>query len=148
MLIAAVAMFRSRSGDTVGSQRQNWAIVVIVGVAIGFLTGFLGVGGGFLIVPALALFLGVPMRAAIPTSLLVIAINCVWGLLARLKGADVDWGVAAILLLGAIVGIAFGAQVAGRLNQRQLKRVFAIFVFAVGLFVGGSATGLIPIAVK
>ena len=148
MLIAAAAMFGARPPDAPRVERRNWPAIVAVGIGIGFLTGLLGIGGGFLIVPALVLALGIPMRSAIPTSLLVIAINCVWSLLGRLAGAEIDWPVAVVFLAGGLAGNAIGALVAARLNQRQLRRVFAAFVFAVGLFVGASATGLIPIAVK
>lgn len=148
MLAAAVAMFRSRAAEAGQGRPQNWTAVAIVGVVIGFLTGFLGVGGGFMIVPALVLALGVPMKSAIPTSLLVIALNCVWSLAGRLRGAEIDWMVAVIFLVGGLIGNAIGAYAAGRLGQRQLRRVFAVFIFAVGLFVAASATGLLPINVK
>lgn len=148
MLVAAVAMFRSRAAEAAQGRPQNWTAVAIVGVVIGFLTGFLGVGGGFMIVPALVLALGVPMKSAIPTSLLVIALNCIWSLAGRLRGAEIDWMVAVIFLVGGFIGNAIGAYAAGRLGQRQLRRVFAVFIFAVGLFVAATATGLLPVNVK
>ncbi len=155
MLVASFFMFRSKTYETQDSAKPHWLMVMLVGVAIGFLTGFLGVGGGFLIVPGLALLLGMPMRSAIPTSLLVIAINCASSLIGpALLGhrgqavVGIAWGVALIFLVGGLAGGAAGGAIAARLNQRALKRVFAVFVFAVGLFIAGSTTGVIPIGVK
>jgi len=155
MLVASYFMFTSNTYDAAGRARPNWFSVAIVGVAIGFLTGFLGVGGGFLIVPCLALVLGMPMRAAIPTSLLVIAINCASSLVGQAlvaahtaSATTVAWGVAALFLVGGLAGSWVGGALAAKLNQRALKRIFAVFVFAIGLFIAASTTGLIPVSVK
>jgi uncharacterized protein len=155
MIVAAIFMFRSISYAPRAETRPHWALVGAVGIAIGFLTGFLGVGGGFLIVPGLVLLLGLPMDVAIPTSLLVIAINCASSLLGPLlfgRGAvalgAIDWRVALLFVIGGIVGAFLGRAIAGRLNQHTLKRVFAVFILVVGLFVAASATGLIPLTIK
>lgn len=155
MLIASVFMFRSKTYEARAGQR-NWLVVGAVGVSIGLLTGFLGVGGGFLIVPGLVLALGMPMRTAIPTSLLVIAINCASSLIAPAlahgergaAAAGIDWSVALLFLIGGIAGSLLGGVVASRLGQLALKRVFAVLVFALGLFVFSSTVGLIPLSVK
>jgi uncharacterized protein len=155
MVIAGVAMFRSKTYESGDRQRRNWLLVGLMGVLLGFLTGFLGIGGGFLIVPVLVLFLGMPMRGAIPTSLLVIGLNCLAGLLGSVfvhRSSDsiaaVDWKVALFFLVGGAVGGLAGAAIARRLDSRSLKRVFAVFLFCIGMFVVASVTGLIPLAVK
>lgn len=155
MLVAAVFMYRSRTYAPREHARPHWLLVAAVGIGIGFLTGFLGVGGGFLIVPGLVLLLGMGMEPAIPTSLLVIAINCASSLLGPLllgKGdvaiGQIDWRVAIPFVAGGIGGAFVGRAVAGRLDPRTLKHVFAIFVFLVGVFVMASATGAIPLRVK
>jgi uncharacterized membrane protein YfcA len=155
MVVGSYFMFTSKTYDAAGRPRPNWFSVTIVGVAIGFLTGFLGVGGGFLIVPCLVLVLGMPMRAAVPTSLLVIAINCASSLVGQALVAThtastttVAWGVAGLFLVGGLAGSWLGGSLAAKLNQRALKRIFAVFVFAVGLFIAASTTGLIPVSVK
>jgi uncharacterized membrane protein YfcA len=156
MIVASYFMFSSKTYEAAGKTKPNWLSVALSGIAVGFLTGFLGVGGGFLIVPCLVLILGMPMRTAIPTSLLVIAINCVSSLIgeafvaghAAQSVTTVDWNVAALFLIGGLVGSWLGGAVATKLNQRLLKRVFAVFVLAVGLFIAASTTGLIPISVK
>jgi uncharacterized protein len=165
MLVASYFMFRSKTYGTVDGAsegsgmverfRPNLGAVSVSGIAVGFLTGFLGVGGGFLIVPCIVLILRMPMRSAIPTSLLVIAINCASSLIGpMLMGqagravAAIDWGVAGLFLAGGLAGSWIGSSVAAKLDQRALKRVFAVFVFAVGLVIAGSTTGLLPLSVK
>jgi uncharacterized membrane protein YfcA len=155
MLVASYFMFRPRTYGAVELARPNWLAVVLAGIGIGFLTGFLGVGGGFLIVPCLVLILGMSMPMAIPTSLLVIAINCASSLIgpmllghAEHSVAAIDWRVAVLFLIGGIGGGWIGGSVAAKLDQRALRRVFAVFVFAVGLFTAASTTGLVPISVK
>lgn len=75
MIVAAIAMIRRRVSDEDGERKHAWGPLVVAGIALGFLTGFLGVGGGFLIVPTMVFALGFTMREAIPTSLLIIALN-------------------------------------------------------------------------
>ena len=156
MLIAAFFMFRSTAYQAPKNARPNWLAAAAGGVGIGFLTGFLGVGGGFLIVPCLVLVLGMSMRQAVPTSLLVIAINCAWGLVGHLLAAGhgahgsaaIDWRLAALFLAGGLAGSWAGGAVAAALDQRALKRIFAVFVFAVGLFMTATTTGLLHVPVK
>lgn len=155
MLVAAIFMFRSKTYAPRSQERPHWLLVSAVGIGIGFLTGFLGVGGGFLIVPGLVLLLGLGMSAAIPTSLLVIAINCASSLLGPLligKGevslGRIEWHVAIFFVAGGLVGALIGGALAGRLDQRTLKQVFAVFLFVVAAFVILSATGAIPLRVK
>jgi len=155
MVIASVAMYRSKTYEASADRSRSWPLVAVCGVALGFLTGFLGVGGGFLIVPALVLLLGMSMPVAIPTSLLVIAINCAAALAGSALiahrthvAADIDWRVALIFLLGGIVGAIVGGAIAGRLSARTLKHVFAVFIFCLGLFVIASVVGIIPLTIR
>ncbi len=156
MIVASIAMFRSQTYSHNELQRRRWLLIFLAGAGIGFLTGFLGVGGGFLIVPVLVLLFGMPMRSAIPTSLLVIGMNCIASLaglmLLRHRGTSmagsIEWHVAGFFLAGGIVGNLVGAAIARATGQRALKRIFAVFVFCVGTFVALSASGLIPLAVK
>ena len=155
MLVASYFMFSPKTYGSREGSELHWPSVIAAAVAVGFLTGFLGVGGGFLIVPSLVLILHMPMRQAIPTSLLVIAINCASSLIGpvllghpeRSVGA-VDWRVAGLFVAGGLAGSWLGGAIAQRLDQRFLKRLFAVFVFALGLFIVASTTGLIPIRVQ
>jgi uncharacterized membrane protein YfcA len=99
--------------------------VLAAGTGVGFLTGLFGVGGGFVIVPALTLALGFAMPQAIGTSLLVIAINSATALGARFGNAHVDWWVAGAFTLAAVVGVQIGGRIADRLDPERSLRVFA-----------------------
>ncbi len=148
MLVAAAAMFRGRGTADSSAPAPKPLIVVASGFGLGFLTGFLGVGGGFLIVPTLVFLLGVPMRNAIATSLFVIALNSASSLVAHASDGAIDWSIAALFVIGGIAGNFAGVAIGNRLAQQQLKQIFAVFVMGVGLFVGASASGVFPIHVK
>lgn len=109
--------------------------VVGAGLAVGFLTGFLGVGGGFVIVPALVTVLGFTMPAAVGTSLVIISLNSGVSLLARVGSNHFDWTVIAPFTLAAILGSFAGKALADRLPARVLTRVFAVLLLAVAAYV-------------
>jgi uncharacterized membrane protein YfcA len=100
-------------------------LVLAIGTAVGFLTGLFGVGGGFVVVPALTLVLGFAMPEAIGTSLLVVAINSMIALAARLGGAHIDWLLAAAFTAAAVAGAQLGGRLAGRLDPERSLRIFA-----------------------
>lgn len=109
------------------------ATIVLVGVAVGFLTGLLGVGGGFLILPALVLTLRMPLYRAVGTSLVVIAVNSVAALGARGGDlGDLDWAVVAPFAALAIAGGVAGKWVADRLPGERLNRTFVVLLLLVG----------------
>lgn len=113
--------------------------VVVAAAVVGFLTGFLGVGGGFLVVPALVMVLGTSMPVAIGTSLLVIALNSVTSLAARIGHLELDWSVVLPFTAVAIAGALAGKLVADRMSSAGLSRAFAILLVVVGLFVGAES---------
>jgi len=103
------------------------------GLAVGFLTGFLGVGGGFLIVPALILLAKLPIRTAIGTSLLVIAMNSAAGLAGHLRHGTMPLGLTAAFAASAMVGGVLGVRFSNEIAPLQLRRAFAVFVLLIGL---------------
>ena len=105
------------------------------GVVVGFLTGLFGVGGGFPIIPALVLLLGLPMAVAVGTSLVIIVINSVAGFAAHAGDAALDYRIALAFTATAVVGSLASARVASRLPAERLRRWFAYLVFAVAAFV-------------
>lgn len=105
------------------------------GVVVGFLTGLFGVGGGFLIIPALVLLLGLSMTVAVGTSLVIIVINSVAGFAAHAGDAALDYRIALAFTAAAVVGSLASARVAARLPAERLRRWFAYLVFAVAAFV-------------
>lgn len=107
----------------------------VAGAVVGFLTGLLGVGGGFLIVPALLLTLELPMAVAVGTSLVVIVANSVAGFVANVSGAEIDLAVAVAFIVGGLVGAVPGSRLAPRLDEDRLRIGFAVFILAVAAFV-------------
>jgi uncharacterized membrane protein YfcA len=112
------------------------AKMVTAGLAVGFLTGFLGVGGGFVIVPALTVALRYKMPIAVGTSLLVIAINSATALLARVGHETFHWAVIVPFAAAAVVASLAGKQVADRAAPDNLTRAFAAFMVLVAIYVG------------
>jgi uncharacterized membrane protein YfcA len=117
-------------------QRARRAVpVVACGLTVGLLTGFLGVGGGFLIVPALVIALRMPMVPAIGTSLAILTINAVASFVPRVATADLDWAVLLPFTLAAVLGTILGKRVADRLSGSALRRAFAVLLILVGVAV-------------
>ena len=108
---------------------------MLAGLAVGFLTGLLGVGGGFIIVPALVMVLGYPMPVAVGTSLLVIAINSAAALAARVGHQTFHWSIIVPFTLAAIVGSLAGRRVAERVRPDTLTRAFSALLIAIAVYV-------------
>jgi uncharacterized membrane protein YfcA len=119
---------------------QTVIVVLGAGTAVGFLTGLFGVGGGFVIVPALTLALKLPMPEAIGTSLLVIVINSSTALATRVGTASIDWAVTIPFLVTAIAGVLVGARIANRLDPKRSIRWFAALLVAVAIYTALEAT--------
>jgi uncharacterized membrane protein YfcA len=147
-IVASISMLISQRSDRPSEKAAPLWIVLVAGICIGFLTGFLGVGVGFLIVPTMVFAFACSMQAAIATSLFVIAFNSFVGLATRFAAASIDWGVVVAFLAGGVAGNTVAATLVQRLDQRRLKRIFAGFILLVGLFTAGSATGIIPVRFK
>lgn len=146
MLVTAVAMLRGRSTPAVASTSARLPIVKVLleGLAVGGVTGLVGAGGGFLVVPALVLLGGVPMHVAVGTSLVVVAMKSFAGLAGYLGHATIDWPLAAVVSTAAVVGSLVGATWAARIPQRVLRRGFAIFVLVMAvLMLGGEIASLL-----
>ena len=114
--------------------------IVAAGTVVGFLTGLFGVGGGFVIVPALALVLGFPMAVAVGSSLLVIAVNTAVALAVRAGAGTIEWGTTLVFTVAATAGVATGERVADRLKPESMQRAFAVLLVAVALYTGTRAT--------
>jgi uncharacterized protein len=131
MIAAGIRLRRpARPADLVRS--PSAARQVVAGAALGVLTGFLGVGGGFLIMPALVLLAGLDMKRAVPTSLAVIAVNAAGGLAGQLRYVDLDWPVTLAVLAPALIGMCAGTAIAARLSADRLRVAFAVVIIALG----------------
>ena len=137
MLATSVAMIRGRRERPSSEEhRQAPLILVLVeGVVVGLVTGIVGAGGGFLVVPALVLLGGLHMATAVGTSLLVIAMKSFAALAGYLTAVQIDWGLAASVTALALVGSVIGGWLAGRIDPDRLRRGFGVFVLAMAVFV-------------
>lgn len=143
MLVAAVSMFRStRRSPSVASagggddtHAMSLGLLLPVALGVGLMTGVVGIGGGFLVVPALVLLARAPMKQAVGTSLLVIAMNCASGFAGYAGRADVPWGFLAGFTAVAVLGILVGTYLVRYVSQRALKQAFAIFLILMGTFI-------------
>ncbi|MEV5210485.1 sulfite exporter TauE/SafE family protein [Micromonospora sp. NPDC053740] len=139
MLATAVAMIRGRrqADGTVVPHELPVPRVILDGVVVGLVTGLVGAGGGFLVVPALALLGGLPMSVAVGTSLVVIAMKSFAGLAGYLASVDINWGLAAAVSIAAIAGSFVGGRLTDRIPADILRKAFGWFVVVMGVFVLG-----------
>jgi uncharacterized membrane protein YfcA len=143
MLVAAWRMLRAAPLAT-ASAEPHPAAIVAGGTAVGALSGLVGVGGGFLIVPALVLLAAVPMSSAVGTSLAIISMDSFTGfgkyvLVLDARGVVLDWRVLLVIAAIGIAGSMFGSRLGRQLPQSTLRRIFGVFLVAMGLFVAAFA---------
>lgn len=140
LVVAAVMLRRLRHGATAsasGTEHSHPAILVLTATGVGLLTGFFGVGGGFAVVPALVLALGLSMPVAVGTSLVVISVNSATALASRLgSGITVDWAVVLPFSVFAAAGSIAGSYVAHRLSHRTLTIAFAVMLILLAGYMG------------
>jgi len=139
MLVAAYMMFRPQPLVAEAKKRSHLKIV-LDGLTVGILTGLVGVGGGFLIVPALVLLGGLPMHLAVGTSLLVVAMKSASGFYKYLhllpeQGYQMHWDIVLLFATLGIVGSLFGGRIAASIPQLTLRRGFAGFLVVMGIFI-------------
>lgn len=141
MAISGTAMLFARKEPKATDERNIWA-VVLAGAVVGFLAGFLGVGGGFLVVPSLVLFLRIPIKSATGTALLVIAGNSALALYGHRHSLNTNWTELLELLPPALLATYFGVKLTEVLSARQLRRVFGVFVILLGVAMVATNTAL------
>ncbi|MEE1768950.1 sulfite exporter TauE/SafE family protein [Streptomyces sp. JV185] len=139
MLATAVAMLRkprnSRKKARPAHSDLPMKHIAVEGLVVGAVTGLVGSGGGFLVVPALAILGGLPMGIAVGTSLLVIAMKSFAGLAGHLSGVAIDWRLALTVTAAAVVGSLVGGRLAGRIPQDAMRKAFGWFVVVMSVFV-------------
>jgi uncharacterized membrane protein YfcA len=137
MVATAVAMLRGRRNEAGRPVPHELPVgrVLLDGVVVGLVTGLVGAGGGFLVVPALALLGGLPMATAVGTSLLVIAMKSTAGLFGYLHSVHIDWGLALAVTAAAVVGSLLGSRLAGKASPDTLRKAFGWFVLVMAAFV-------------
>jgi uncharacterized protein len=142
MVVTAVAMLRGRKAVAAEEPVGRAPIVksAVIGLGLGLVTGTVGAGGGFLVVPALVLLAGLPMPVAVGTSLAVIAMNSFAGLAGYLSVMHIDWAVAGMVTAAAVVGALIGVRFAAMVNPEVLRKAFGWFVLIMAAVILGQET--------
>jgi uncharacterized membrane protein YfcA len=135
MVVVAVRMLLPRKSGIQSAPECRPMRCLLAGGAVGVLTGFLGVGGGFLLMPALAKFARLPLRVATGTSLAVIACNSASGFVSHLGETPTPWLLAAVFSAIAAAGVLVGGKIASRLPEKILRQSFAMLVLVTAAFV-------------
>lgn len=135
MLAASISMMRGRPEADPDAERRPIALILLAGFGVGTLTGVAGVGGGFMAVPALVLLARTPMKQAVGTSLLVIAMNSAAGFAGYVGQVEIPWGFLASFTTVAAMGILIGTRLVHYVSQAQLRRAFAVFLLAMAALV-------------
>jgi uncharacterized protein len=140
MVFASISMIRTQkkpeeNGDGVGEQKFNYPLILVEGAIVGILTGLVGAGGGFLIIPALVLLSKLPMKQAVGTSLLIIAAKSLIGFTGDLSHTTMDWKLLLTVTSLAIVGIFIGDKLSKKIDGDSLKKGFGWFVLVMGIYI-------------
>lgn len=139
MVFASVSMIRDKKQATAADenavQHFNYPMILLEGTIVGVLTGLVGAGGGFLIIPALVLFSKLPMKQAVGTSLLIIAAKSLIGFTGDLGNMTMDWMLLLSVAALAIVGIFIGNGLSKKISAASLKKGFGWFVLVMGIYI-------------
>ncbi len=135
MITASLSMIKGKREVPHDDHRWRVPLLIIQGLIIGFLTGLVGAGGGFLIIPALVWLTGLPFKTAVGTSLLIISINSMLGFLGDFLHTEMDWNLLLTITALAISGILVGNKLHTKISAERLRKVFAWFILVVGILI-------------
>lgn len=135
MILAAIFMFKGRKDIVNKDSNTKASLIIPIAISLGVMTGIIGVGGGFLIVPTLVLLAGLEMKVAVGTSLLIIAINSISGFIGYLNYIKVPWGFLTQFTSFSILGIFIGAALLKKIKPDNLRKGFALFLVIMGCFI-------------
>lgn len=138
MIAASVSMIRKSRREESGQEIQyNYPMIFIEGLVVGVLTGLVGAGGGFLIIPALVVLARLPMKLAVGTSLLIIAVKSLVGFTGDMITMPIDWSFLALFSVFAVTGIILGSWLTRYVSGARLKPAFGWFTLAMGVYIIG-----------
>jgi uncharacterized membrane protein YfcA len=136
MIMASFKMiFKTPPLNTNKNYTMPYGRAILRGIQIGILTGLLGAGGGFLIIPVLIFSFQLPMKKAIGSSLLIIALNALFGFASDLSQYDIHWKLLLIITLNAVIGTFIGNAIGLKISGEKLKKGFGIFVLLAGMYI-------------
>ncbi len=138
MLLASYSMIKDKKKVALEEEiavTYNYPFIILEGAVVGVITGIVGAGGGFLIIPALVIFAKLPMKKAVATSLLIISVKSLIGFLGDVQNIDIDWTFLIIFSALAGVGIFIGIWLNKFIDGKKLKKAFGWFVLIMGIFI-------------
>lgn len=137
MLYVSVTMIRQQVSESTEQQITSLSIPILAiqGFIVGILTGIIGAGGGFLIIPALVLLAKLSMKRAVATSLFIIAIKSLIGFIGDVENTQINWGFLLVFTSISVLGLLFGSFLSKFINDKKLKRMFGWFVMFMGIFI-------------
>jgi len=136
MLFASISMIKGRKEVEIKKDTAfNYPLIIIEGFVVGILTGLVGAGGGFLIIPALVLFANLPMKRAVATSLLIIAVKSLIGFLGDIGNIVIDWPFLLSFTSLSVVGIIVGIWLNNFIDGKKLKKAFGYFILLMSIFI-------------
>jgi len=137
MFMASLSMIRNKKEEIIGEkQKLNIPLITIEGIIFGVLTGLVGAGGGFLIIPALVLLAKLPMKTAVGTSLLIISVNSLIGFLGDIGArTEIEWNIIILFAVFAIFGILIGTYISKFISGSKLKPAFGWFVLSMSIYI-------------
>ncbi len=138
MLLASYSMIigKFKNHDQENDEiKYNYPLIVVEGMVVGFVTGIVGAGGGFLIIPALVVLAKLPMKKAVATSLLIIAIKSLIGFIGDIETMEIDWVFLLSFTAFSLLGITIGVWLNTFINGNRLKRFFGWFVLVMGIYI-------------
>ena len=137
MLLASLSMIKNNNSDSDEESvvQYNYPLIIIEGFLVGVLTGIVGAGGGFMIIPALVLLAKLPMKKAVATSLLIIAIKSLIGFIGDVENLDIDWVFLLSFTLVSVGGIFIGIYLSNFISGKKLKKGFGWFVLLMGVYI-------------
>ncbi len=137
MALASYSMIKNNRDqpDDVAPLKYNFPLIMVEGFVIGILTGLVGAGGGFLIIPALVLLAKLPMKKAVATSLLIIAIKSLIGFVGDVENLAMDWNFLIVFTLLSVLGIFAGVWLNQFIDGKKLKKAFGWFVLVMAVYI-------------
>ncbi len=138
MIVAAFSMIKTKKKLEESNEENityNYPMILLEGLVVGVVTGFVGAGGGFLIIPALVVLAKMPVKLAIGTSLLIVAIKSLIGFLGDITEQNIEWKFLLIFTAFTVIGIFIGIALNKKINANNLKKGFGWFVLVMGAFI-------------
>ena len=137
MLLASISMIITRKETTQTSKnvKFNYPLITLEGFVVGIITGLVGAGGGFLIIPALVLLAKLPMKKAVATSLLIIAIKSLIGFIGDIENLEIEWTFLLSFTALSVIGIFIGSYLSNFIDGKKLKKGFGYFVLIMGIYI-------------